>query len=233
MLINLIAGLIILTFDLVITYIIFHKLLIKRDRKKWQPFRQHLFNALIRTSYDLTNYLTTFSDGIKARINNLKDSDIMDGEKIDELLNYTYDGYQWYLNSRNEVFNSIQTAAPSISPDISKHFKVIFRCLDSSVSLTSELGYKIYSLKSIVNSEKHQDKKNKLLLEIEKELLTYGIKMSGGFAYYLEEVKYIVESDGFMIVGNEALSKDEVAWREHLEFKFDILKKEINKPKNK
>jgi hypothetical protein len=217
---NIIAGLIILGVDFVLTYLIFQKIVVERDKKRWEPFRLYLYNTLLKSGHYFIDMYTGFDDGFKQKIKRIREEPSSIASLLESLGSYAREGERMYADQRNNILNSIQTALTSLSPSIGKRFTTIFRCIDNSVSLTMNLNAFIYHLKSRIDSLTNQQVAD----ELSNELNEYMIKMNGGFVSYLETVKDIIKAEGLEIVGNEVLTKKEMEWRNSVDIAFEELK---------
>ena len=219
MLQNVLAGLVILTLDIVITYFIIHRVIVLRDKERWIPFRQLLYNSLLRSTRQMNSYYHAYFQGLQTKVQHLNSE-----ESTKAFLQEIQDSYQWFFNRRNEVFESIQTAAPSITSNISSQFTTIFRFLDNNVELTSELW--IHARRTIDEMlEKGMDYAA-ISHEIAIELNVYSIKMNGGLLHYHEVIKEIIEKDAFVIHEGEVITPSEVTYRKRVSNEFDQLKKD-------
>lgn len=223
---NILAGLIILLLDILFTYLIINRVISGRDKKRWEPFRQFLFNILIKAVSKSERAMMALTNDL-----NLKTDSLQVGAQIPKNITDEYlSSVQYWHNNlkeiRNEVFNAIQTASPSISTEISKKFTFIFRALETNVKLTHVLGQRFYRDDFLLKSS------TEITEEIKKELsLTiaeYMMKVNFGIKAYEETILNIIQSDGFIIdEEGEVFNKEELKLREEMGKKFDEYKKNM------
>lgn len=225
-LLNIVAGLIILVLDILFTYLIINRVISGRDKKRWEPFRQFLFNILIAAVPKSERAMLALTQDLNLKTDNLQLGAPMPKDITDDYLSSVQYWHNNLKEIRNEVFNAIQTASPSISTEISKKFTFIFRALEKNVKLTQEMGQKFYQDEFLLK------RSNVITVDIKKELslsiAEYMMKVNFGIKAYEETILHIIRSDGFIIdEDGEVFNKEELELREEMKRKFDAYRKNM------